>query len=502
MADDLLARLDEDLARSADRLTPARRIARPSFATSSVAPEEALTSRDVDAAPTARPPIPERLQWPMVFLVVQFLWGALLFVPGSQAYRPIVRALPYALSIGLVAMYWPVVKRNRAPAGTLLLTLALGLLVMNLLHPTSRLAAGIAQCVFQATIAAPMFWGWKAVLSPERLKRLLWIAFLCNTLGSVLGVLQVYYPDRFMPPQFSTLGTKLNELYVESLTYVGPDGRLIVRPPGLSDQPGGAATAGALTVVLGAGLSLLTKTPVTQALTLAAVAVGLAAIYLTQVRALLLMSIGALAVLAAVLFRRGEARIAGRIAITAAVLVVGSFLWARSLGGESVERKFTDITKEGALRTYQENRGGFVSQTFGELLDLYPLGAGVGRWGMMQVYFGDADMEPPPIHVEIQPTGWLLDGGIPMWVLYGGAILYALLTAYRLSMRRVSPDLAGVALVVLGVQVLIVGFAWAGPVFNTQLGIFFWFVTSALYGASREASGAERRAPKRYVTPA
>lgn len=487
MADDLLSRLDKSIAESAGV-----RVRRP------VRPEPAPI---VEVAPAeVRAPIRERWPWPMMFLAAQFLWGAVLFVPGSQAFRPIVRALPYAFSVGLLLVYLPVGKRSRAPRGTLLLILAIGLIVMNLLHPASQLAAGIAQCIFQATIAAPMFWGWKAVNNPHRMKRLLWAALVFNTIGAVLGVLQVYYPDQFMPPQFSTLGVRLNELYVESLTYVGRDGKLIVRPPGLTDQPGGAAVSGALTVVLGAGLSLVASTPAVRTVTLASVAFGLAAIYLTQVRSLLLLSVGSLALMSLVLFRRGQARLAGRIAATAAVLVVGSFLWARSIGGESVEQRFVGITKDGAVRTYQENRGGFVNQTFGEMLDQYPLGAGVGRWGMMNVYFGDLTKEPPPIHVEIQPTGWLLDGGIPMWVLYGGAILQALLLAYRLSLRRLSGDLADVALIVLGVQVMIVGFGWAGPVFNTQLGILFWFCTSALYGASREHSGLERSAP--YVPAA
>jgi hypothetical protein len=116
------------------------------------------------------------------------------------------------------------------------LTLALGLLAANLLHPTSQIAAGVAQCVFQATIAAPMFWGWKAVDSAAQLRRLLIVAFVFNTAGAALGVLQVYFPKQFMPPEFSSLGSRLNDMYLESLTYEGIGGERIVRPPGLSDQ--------------------------------------------------------------------------------------------------------------------------------------------------------------------------------------------------------------------------------------------------------------------------
>ena len=151
-----------------------------------------------------------------------------------------------------------------------------------------------------------------------------------------------------------------------------------------------------------------------------------------------------------------------------------------------MEERFIGITQQGAMRTYQENRGGFVSETFGDLLDSYPFGAGLGRWGMMQIYFANPDkVESAPIYVEIQLTGWLLDGGVPMWVLYGGAVLVSLLAAYRLSMRKRQPELASLALIVFCVQVLIAGFGWAGPVFNTQLGILFWFLASSLHGAAR-----------------
>ena len=486
MPDDLLTTLDAAI-RSPARTAPAARVPPPP------APQ-AEPARRLARVAVLR----ERWPWMTAFLATQFLWGALLFVPGSQEYRPIIRALPYAVAAGLLILYVTAVRRTRAPGGTLLLLFALALLVLNLLHPTSLLEAGVAQCVFQAAIAAPMFWGWKAVGSPRQLRRILWVAFTLNTLGAVMGILQVYYPDHFMPPQFSTLGLRLNELYVESLTYIGPDGTRIVRPPGLSDQPGGAAVTGALAVVLGVGLSLTARQPGMLFLTLGSAGVGLAAIYLTQVRSLLLMALGALAVIAAVLFRRGQVRVAGRIAITAAVLIVGSFIWARSLGGESVEQRFVGLTREGAVRSYQENRGGFVSQTFGELLDEYPLGAGVGRWGMMNVYFGDpANLEAPPIHVEIQITGWLLDGGMPMWILYGGAVLVALFSAYRYTQQKVSRELADLATIIFGLQVLIVGFGWAGPVFNTQLGLLFWFLTSVLYGAAR-GLGYDAMSPAAY----
>src|SRR5690606_36409781 len=152
--------------------------------------------------------------------------------------------------------------RKRPPAGTMLLMGALGLLGLNLLRPTSQLYAGLAQCAFQASIAAPLFWAWKGIEDAARLRRVLHWIFALNAVAASVGILQAYFPDVFLPPEFSTLGLRLNEYFVDALTYVGADGRLIVRPPGLSDLPGGAAIAGFIAALLGVGLSLDARGPV------------------------------------------------------------------------------------------------------------------------------------------------------------------------------------------------------------------------------------------------
>ena len=50
----------------------------------------------------------------------------------------------------------------------------------------------------------------------------------------LLGILQVYFPERFLPPEFSVLARSLNPDIIHALTYIGADGREIVRPPGLA----------------------------------------------------------------------------------------------------------------------------------------------------------------------------------------------------------------------------------------------------------------------------
>jgi len=151
------------------------------------------------------------------------------------------------------------------------------------------------------------------------------------------------------------------------------------------------------------------------------------------------------------------------------------------------------VQQQGVASSYKENRGIFVTYTLEKLLPEYPLGAGVGRWGMMRFYtVSPTDFTVPPyIHVEIQMTGWLLDGGVPMWILYGGAIFAALLNALKTMLRRdADPDLAYLAGLVLAQETVIFAMTWAGPAFNTQLGIQFWLLSTALFGAAQSKQAA------------
>jgi hypothetical protein len=488
MADDLLIAIDDAFASRSEATLTGRR---PRVMGAPDAHIVALQPGD-DVATATRVRALWDLPWLEMFIAVQFLWGAFMFLPGVQQYRAYVRALPYLSSLGLLVIYLAGRMPGSRPRGSGWLVSALVLLVANLLHPTSQLSAGLAQCVFQLSIAAPLFWVYKAVRSPRQLERLLVLMFAMNFASAALGILQVYLPDRFLPAEFSSQMTKLNDTYLGSMTYVGTNGRVIIRPPGLSDLPGGAAIAGGLTALLGLGLSLRTRRRWHMPAILASGAIGLAVVYLTQVRSVLLMVIGCGALLSLLVFRWGRLASATWISVSGAALVIAAFFWASAIGGGSVQQRFLNIRDQGVLQTYQENRGHYLTNTFGELLDEFPLGAGVGRWGMMNTYFGDASNgRSTPLYVEPQITGWLLDGGMPMWLFYGGAILFSVIAGFRL-MRSPDPEVVSLALIVVPLLVFIVGLGMAGPVFNTQLGILFWMLASALHGAAQnDRGGAE-----------
>lgn len=430
--------------------------------------------------------------WLEIFVLVQVLWGLLLFVPGSQGYRIYIRGFPYVASlVALVACLRSSGADSGVPGARWIIA-ALGLMVASLVHPATWLMSGVAQIAFQLSIAAPIFWTARSWLTPERLERVLLLVFGANALSAGLGLLQVYYPQTFMPPEFSRLALSLNADIVGALTYIGADGREIVRPPGLSDIPGGASVSATIMALLGFAFATRAEFAHRQRLLfLAGAVVGLTVVYLTHVRSMLVMICICMMAVGAVRLRQGRIVHSAWVLGSAVGLVMASFIWAVAVGGESVVDRFQSMLEVGVVESYQENRGMFLSYTLQELLYEYPFGAGIGRWGMMSAYFGEpTNWRFPALWAEIQLTGWLYDGGVLLWICYGAAILTTTYQTYRIAAES-DTHLSDLATMVLSVQVLMIGLCFTGPVFNSQTGIIFWLLSASVYGAERTALAAQ-----------
>lgn len=433
--------------------------------------------------------------WLEFFVLVQVLWGVLLFLPGSQAYRIYIRGFPYVASlIALGACMRSTGADSGAPGARWILA-SLAIMAASLAHPATWLVSGIAQIVFQLSIAAPVFWTARNWLTSERLERVLLLVFAANCLSATLGLLQVYYPATFMPPEFSRLALRINADIVGSLTYIGADGREIIRPPGLSDIPGGAAVSATVTALLGFAFATRAHANHRRRLMfLAAAIIGLTVVYLTQVRSMLVMICICMMAAGAVRLRQGRVAHTAWIAGAAVAVVLASFTWAVAVGGESVVERVQSMLDVGVVQSYQENRGIFLTYTLQELLYEYPFGAGLGRWGMMSAYFGEpTNWQFPALWAEIQLTGWLYDGGVLLWISYAAAIAAAVYHTYRIAGAS-EPYLGDLATMVLSVQVLIIGLCFTGLVFNTQMGIVFWLLSASVYGAERTALAMEEQA--------
>jgi multidrug efflux pump subunit AcrB len=104
---------------------------------------------------------------------------------------------------------------------------------------------------------------------------------------------------------------------------------------------------------------------------------------------------------------------------------------------------------------------------------------------MMSAYFPEpGNWLHPSLYAEIQPTGWIYDGGILMCVFYPAALFVAMRYTYKVAIDRHS-ELSDPAMLLFVVQLLVLGLCFTGPVFNTQIGIMFWLATAMLYGCHR-----------------
>jgi hypothetical protein len=212
---------------------------------------------------------------------------------------------------------------------------------------------------------------------------------------------------------------------------------------------------------------------------------GIAAIYLTHVRVSLAMTLLMfLAYTFALLAQRRVAK-ATTIGILGAVLAAGAFALALSLGGESITARFLTLFSGDPVSVYYEARGIQLTHSLSELLYEYPLGAGLARWGMAAAYFGAAGSAS--LWAELQVTGWLIDGGVPLLVLYYGALVLVARSQLRIARLTQYPKVAACAAVVFALSLCPIVMTLSFTPFVTQIGVQFWFLAGALHGVACSA---------------
>jgi hypothetical protein len=433
----------------------------------------------------------EKLPWGFAefFVISQTALPALLYLPGTQNFRLGIRFAAFAISLGAFA-WWQVHPHRFATHRAAQPVLAvMALLGVMLFHPTtSSMVGGLAHMMVYFAVLAPIFWAPSFVKSPEHLARLLGLLLICSGVNSLVGVLQVYDPATWMPRELSRVVTE-GATGLGPVTYTGPNGRLIVRPPGLFDTPGAVAGPGMFAALLGVvfGLSAIPMWQRIGAFALAAS--GVAAIYLSQVRVSLVIVVVMFAAYAAVLFLQKRTGKAITLGVFAGGIIAVSFGVALSLGGDSIFDRVMSLFADDPMAVYYKARGNQLDYTLNEMLFEFPFGAGLARWGMAAAYFSGGGL--PGIWAEIQITGWLIDGGVLMVALYGGSLVVNSLYELRIARRRDALTLAACGAVVfaanLGVAIMIISFT---P-FVTQIGIQYWFLAGALHGvaARQRASG-------------
>jgi len=414
------------------------------------------------------------------------LLPALLFLPGSQAYRLPIRVGAYAISLAAFVLWWfdrGGHREGKHPSERFLV-LVLVVLALGLAHPlTSNLQSGLAQIGLYFAIFCPMFWTRSYVTTRRQLVRIVLLLLVCNGLNSMVGVLQVYNPERWMPRELSSL-YQGNSDFLAAATYRGPGGRAIVRPPGLFDTPGAVCGAGTVAALFGLILALEPLVAWKRAIALIMAIAGISAIYLSHVRVSLVVTVGMMAAYVVMLTAQRQTRRVASFTALAVGLVLGGLSLATILGGESVTERFSTLVAEDPRDLYYRSRGQSVEYAFNNLIVEYPLGAGLARWGMMSFYFsGPRDADVPAVFAEVQPNAWLLDGGVFLLLFYGLALTVTAVNDITLVRTLASSEDRLWAAAVIAANFGTLALVFSFVPFGTAAGMQFWFLEGALHGA-------------------
>jgi hypothetical protein len=429
------------------------------------------------------------LGWVHLFLLTQFLLQILLLFPQFGAARAAMRVAAFGGSLFLLV--WIPGSGRKIPAQSAAVGVMFLLLLQFFFHTSmNTVLGGLAHCSLYLAILGPLFWVSRLKISAQSFLWLIYILWGFHTLSSIFGVLQVLYPGQYQP--FLSTAIQNGPFGGEGLKIVLANGIEVYRPMGLTDVPGGAATAGFYTLLLGVGIALQQKNPLFRLVGIASSVIGLFCIYLSQVRSILIFSIICLIVLAVVLLRQGRVASATTMVTGMVGIFTVVFAWAVRVGGEQTLARILSLTENDAGTVYQQNRGGFLEETIYTLIPQYPLGAGLGRWGPLNGYFGE-NWNPftRPLWAEIQWTGWLYDGGVPLILLYVAAIFLICRQVWQFAQDPKIGDLAFWAGVIFAYNIGAIAVTFNYPLFIGQGGMEFWLLNATLVVAALRAKSEQ-----------
>ncbi len=418
--------------------------------------------------------------WLLGFVGLQIACQLALLVPQLSAARPAFRVAAFGVS--LVALAFARGASGRHPSRPWLLA-ALVLLGLQFFHPTTNSPlSGLAAVALNVAIAAPLIWVTRLNVTPRLLVQVLLLIWGFQTLSAIVGVLQALAPGEFMPQANPSFDGETGD----GVKIVLADGATIFRPMGLTDTPGGAAAAGLTAYLLGLGFLTNARSPALRVSAVGGMAAGLFCMVLCQVRVAVVLAALMTVVFAVALAAARRSRDLLWVAALLPGVAAGSVAYALAVGGEATLARLETLVEDDPDAVYYESRGRFLEATFGEHLENYPLGAGLGRWGMVNVYFGDpANPDAKPLWVEIQWTAWLFDGGAPLMAAYAGAILAACLSTLRVARRCPEPRVAGWAAVLTAYNLGVCAVTFSYVPFIGQMGLEFWLLNAAVATAAR-----------------
>lgn len=436
------------------------------------------------------------LEW---VVIAQTVLPALMYVPALTPFRSLTRIFACVLPL----MAWgAVLASGRRTAGgrrypaTVWLTFCAVWLLLSIAHPTTNsFTSGLAEAGLYIAVFCPAFWAPAVIRDVRQVRRLLAIFLICNGASSLMGIAQVYRPETFRPPNIPKFQVRPGA--EASMTVTTDDGRTYLRPAGLSDTPGYAGICGVYACLSGLAFALKPGAWWKRGTAAGIAVMGLAVIFFSQVRTTILMLIAGVITWAFLLMLRRESRALLRLGVTVALLGVASIGWVMRSGGSAVLNRFYSLMEDRADAVYYNNRGYFVEHALTVDLVESPLGSGMGRTGMMYAYFGNP-MAPPSsgnLYTETQIEAWVIDGGAPLLIGAIGAVVAAMWSAVRIVLRSPDRELNYWAIIVVVFGVFTSLGCVGSLTFLSPLGMQFWVLMGALFGADALAREAARRKP-------
>lgn len=413
-----------------------------------------------------------------IFILFQFLLQLLLLFPQFGVLRAPMRIASFALSLFFLA--WLPGPGIRHPAKQWTLLVIGVLLIQFFWNPSlNTVLAGLAQCGMYLAIFGPLFWVSRLSLSFKGFQLLIFMIWGFHTISTCFGVLQVVFPGQFQP--YLSTAIQGSEWGGENLLIILANGAQVYRPMGLTDTPGGAATSGFYVILLGTGITLFERSLTLKIVCSCSTIIGLFCILMSQIRSVLIFAILCLAGLAILLLLQKRWKLFSALASGFSVVLITAISWAAAVAGPEMLDRFTALFIERADQVYYENRGHFLEDTIFNLLPQYPLGAGLGRWGPISGYFGNSNNPiSSPIWVEIQWTGWLLDGGIPLIIAYIVALCLIIYTIWQVATNPRLGVLSMWAALVFAYDIGALAITFNYPLFISQGGMEFWLLNMAL----------------------
>ncbi|MBV8780732.1 MAG: hypothetical protein JO353_04980 [Phycisphaerae bacterium] len=420
----------------------------------------------------------------LAYLVLAFAAQLILLLPGSQLFRMPLRIGPFMASLALV--FFP---RRRIPGLRLTSAVVPAVFVLVIVAfgflngGTESLISAIATLAFYAAILSPLVWVGRLQISERGFVGIILALWIFNTMSCAVGVLQVMYPGRFIPTT-SLLVQQAQEEGRAPQKIDLASGQSIERPYGLTDQPGGVASNGTFAFMFGLGLLSTSRKLWLTALYAAGMAAGIFIIYICEVRvALVVSAIMAVAYLS-LLFIRGQFARGTRVLVALAMVGLGSTISAMVIGGSEIRDRAMTLFESDFGTVYYGNRGAFLENAFYYALPQWPMGAGLGRYGMIATYFttGGA-FSANALWAEIQWQAWVYDGGWLMVLTYPIAILLALWMTLRVAIDRRAGDMSTWATIMASYNVAAIAITFSYSFFLSQSGLEFWLLNALLYSA-------------------